>query len=130
MLYIYMIPTGFWCKSGLGVWKCSSCILHKYKNVWSLKFWDFISEMFWHKNIAFRPQLHYLTDKSAIWVLSVEMLRNWLLYDVKLYKPSIYVLGTHSSWTSGSWQTALRKEGLATDSFFPSCFLLQYSTCA
>lgn len=43
--------------------------------------------MFWHKTLTFKPQNNYLTDKSEIWVLLLEMLRNWLLYGVKLYKP-------------------------------------------
>lgn len=35
-------------------------------------------------SLAFKPQ-QTLTDKSALWVSLVP--RNWLLYDVKLYKP-------------------------------------------
>jgi len=46
--------------------QCSRCILHKYKNVWLLKFWDFSCEMFWHKPLTFKPQNNYLTDKSEI----------------------------------------------------------------
>lgn len=116
----------------LSSWKKKklSSILHK--NTWSFKFWHFICEMLWHKLLTFKPQNNPLTDKSEIWGLLVEMLKSWLLYGVKLYKPNMLGMGglyeLEADGKQHRWEV-LTRDLILFLSPLKRWFLLQYSTC-